>query len=381
MWKWAVYAAFGAVLFGCEKEEKAAQGGGSRPPQEVVVVTLKPQRAAIMTDLPARANPYRVAEIRPQVNGIIQKRLFTEGAEVKANDQLYQIDPAPYQAAWDSAQASVARAEATLASATLLAERYKPLVSAYAVSKQDYDNAVAAQKQAEADVASGKASVETARINLVYTKVLSPITGITGRSSVTEGALVTANQSNTLVIVQQLDPIYIDAVQPSVTLLRLRREMAAGKLEKAGPNEARVKLVLEDGTEYDQPGRLEFSETTVDQGTGSVILRMVFPNPKHVLLPGMFVHAQVQEADDDHALLVPQQGVTHNVKGEPTALVVGQGNKVEQRVIQADRAMGDKWLITGGLNAGDRVIVEGLQKVAPGAVVNPTEAASQPAAK
>jgi RND family efflux transporter MFP subunit len=320
---------------------------------------LKTQSVSLTTDLPGRTVPYRVAEIRPQVSGVILKRMFVEGADVKEGQQLYQIDPALYQAAYDSAAA-------TAESSRLQAQRYKPLAEANAVSKQDYDNAVAAAAQ-------NKASAATAHINLVYTRLLSPISGRTGRSSVTEGALVTANQTTSLATVQQLDPIYVDVTQPMAVLLRLKREMAAGQLVQAGANQAEVQLLLEDGSHYAPTGKLQFAEVQVDQTTGSVTLRALFPNPDKLLLPGMFVREQIDEGTQTDAILVPQVAVTHNQKGEPTALVVGADNKVELRPLVAERAIGDKWLVTGGVKAGDRVIVEGVQFAKPGATVKPEE--------
>ena len=329
------------------------------PPPRVSVVTVHSQAVPITTELPGRVNAYRVADVRPQVSGIIQKRLFVEGSEVKAGQQLYQIDPAPYQATYDSALAAQMSARA-------LAERYKPLVEANAVSKQDYDNAVASRLQAQA-------AVETARINLIYTKVLAPVSGRLGRSFVTEGALVTANQSTALATVQQLDPIYVDVTQPSTTLLRLRREASAGLLKRNEEGKTEVRLRLEDGSDYALPGTLEFSEVTVDVGTGSVTLRALMPNPDRLLLPGMFVRAELEEGVREGTVLAPQQGVTHNQKGEPSALVVGPDSTVQLRTLQADRAVGDQWVVTAGLSPGDRVIVEGLQFARPGAKVVPEE--------
>jgi len=365
-------AAVTLVLVGCNGSSPNPPSSG---PPEVSVVTIAPQRVELTTELPGRISPYRIADIRPQVNGILLKRLFAEGDEVQAGQQLYQIDPAPYQAAYDSAQATLAHAKAEMTSAKLLSDRDKDLVASNAVSKQDYDNAFAALQQAEADVASGNAAVETAWVNLVYTKVLSPIAGITGRS-VTEGALVTTNQTTPLVIVQQLDPIYVDIPESTSILLRLRRELASGQIKTSGDNQAPVTLTLEDASEYEQGGRLQFSEVTVDEGTGSVIMRAVFPNPKKILLPGMFVTAHLEEGFVENGILVPQQGITHNQRGEPTALVVDPDNKVELRVLKTDRAIGDKWLVADGVQAGDRVIVDGVQKVAPGATVRPTEVSS-----
>jgi RND family efflux transporter MFP subunit len=330
----------------------------------VKVMKLTPQSVSLITDLPGRTVPYKVAEIRPQVTGVVQKRMFVEGSDVKEGQQLYQIDPALYQASLESATASAE-------SARLQVERYKPLAEVYAVSKQDYDNAVAAAAQS-------KASADTARINLVYTRLLSPISGRIGRSSVTEGALVTANQTATLATVQQLDPIYVDVTQPSAVLLRLRQEMAAGQLVQAGGNTAEVHLMLEDGSRYQHPGKLQFAEVQVDQTTGSVTLRALFPNPDKLLLPGMFVREQIEEGRRTDALLVPQVAVTHNQKGDATALVVNDDNKVELHTLVTDRAIGDKWVVTDGVKAGDRVIVEGLQFAKPGATVRPEEVASAP---
>src|ERR1700677_2644677 len=322
------------------------------PPPKVSVVTVQAQAVPITTELPGRVNGYRTADVRPQVNGIILKRLFVEGRDVKAGQQLYQIDPAPYQATYDSAVAG-------LASARALAERYKPLTEANAVSKQDYDNAVASHLQAQA-------AVETARINLIYTRVLSPITGRIGRSLITEGALVTANQATVLATVQQLDPVYVDVTQPTTTLVRLEREAAAGLLEQNEAGKAQVRVRLEDGSEYAHPGTLEFSEVTVDQTTGSVTLRALMPNPERLLLPGMFVREEIQEGVREGAVLAPQQGVSHDQRGEPNALVVGPDNTVELRTIKTDRAIGDQWLVTSGLKPGDRAIVGGTQSAKPG---------------
>ncbi|HFT7373052.1 TPA: multidrug efflux RND transporter periplasmic adaptor subunit MexA [Pseudomonas aeruginosa] len=336
-----------SALSGCGKSE--APPPAQTP--EVGIVTLEAQTVTLNTELPGRTNAFRIAEVRPQVNGIILKRLFKEGSDVKAGQQLYQIDPATYEADYQSAQAN-------LASTQEQAQRYKLLVADQAVSKQQYADANAAYLQS-------KAAVEQARINLRYTKVLSPISGRIGRSAVTEGALVTNGQANAMATVQQLDPIYVDVTQPSTALLRLRRELASGQLERAGDNAAKVSLKLEDGSQYPLEGRLEFSEVSVDEGTGSVTIRAVFPNPNNELLPGMFVHAQLQEGVKQKAILAPQQGVTRDLKGQATALVVNAQNKVELRVIKADRVIGDKWLVTEGLNAGDKIITEGLQFVQP----------------
>jgi membrane fusion protein (multidrug efflux system) len=378
-----VLAGAGCLLLACgvflafQGQPKAQEPPPNMVP-EVGVVTLKPQRVEITTELAGRTSPYLIAEVRPQVGGIIKKRLFREGSDVQAGEVLYQIDPATYQAALDSAKAALAKSEANLFAARLKAERYKDLVSINAVSQQNYDDAFAALKQAEADSASNKAALETARINLEYTRVTTPISGRIGRSAVTQGALVTANQAASLSTVQQLNPIYVDVTQSSAELLRLKRDLASGALKSAGAGKAKVKLILEDGSAYPQEGVLQFSEVTVDQGTGAITLRAVFPNPKQDLLPGMYVRATLETGVDDQALLVPQQGVTRNNKGEATALVLDGEGRVQMRTIEISRALGDKWLVASGLTAGERVIVEGLQKVRPGGTAK--AATSQPGA-
>jgi membrane fusion protein (multidrug efflux system) len=340
-------------------------------PPQVGVVTIHAQPVILTSELPGRTTAYRIADVRPQVNGLVLSRLFTEGDDVTAGQQLYQIDPAPYQASLDSARAAVQKARASVTSGRLTVARDRSLVQAFAVSKQDLDNDVATLQQDEADVASALASVETANINLAYTKVNSPISGRSGRSSVTEGALVTADQTTSLVTITQLDPIYVDVTQPVTTLLRLKRELRSGLIKRAGANQAEVHLILEDGTEYAEAGRLQFSEVNVDQDTGSVTLRAIFPNPDEFLLPGMFVRERIEEGVSADGLLVPQQGVTHDPQGRPTALIVDKDNKVENRILVADRAIGTNWLVTKGIAEGDRVIVEGVLKVAPGMVVTP----------
>ncbi|WP_144634433.1 efflux RND transporter periplasmic adaptor subunit [Bordetella genomosp. 13] len=363
-----------ALAFGlaaCGKQEQQ-QGPAAKP--QVGVVTLKTQQVSLFTELPGRTSAFRSAEVRPQVNGILQKRLFTEGGEVKAQQQLYQIDPALYQAQYDSSKAALARAEAQSRTAALLVQRYKPLAESRAVSRQTYDDAVAARDQAAADVQSAKASLDTARINLVYTKVLSPINGIIGRSAVTEGALVTANQTSPIATVQQIDPIYVDVTQSSVQLLRLKTALASGMLKQSGGEQAaEVTLTLEDGSTYRQTGKLQFSEVTVDPTTGSVLVRAVFPNPDRQLLPGMYVRARLAEGVAPQGLLVPQRGVTRSPRGEPTAMVVNAENKVELRTLKADRAVGDQWLVTDGVKPGEKVIVEGLQQARPGVEVSAAE--------
>ena len=347
--------------------------GRSGPPQqgpvEVGTVTVNPEKVVLTTELPGRTSPYLVAEVRPQVNGLIRERAFEEGSNVKAGALLYQIDPAPYQAAYEQAKATLAMAEANVPAARLRAERLKGLVEIRATGRQNYDDALAALQQAEASVAAARAAEESARINLSYTPIRAPIPGRTGKSSVTVGALVTGYQPVPLMVIQQLDPIYVDVTQSSAEILRLRQSLASGRLKRSGDGWSRVKLLLEDGTPYPLAGKLKFRDVTVDPTTGSVTLRMVFPNPDNVLLPGMFVRAIVEEGVNEEAILVPQQGVTRDQKGDPYALVAGKDGKVEQRMLTLDRALGDRWLVTKGLAAEDRVIVDGLQRVRPGAEV------------
>lgn len=363
----------GLMLSGCG-QQASTESVAAIP--DVGIVEIQAQAVTLTTELSGRTSAFQVSEVRPQVGGIIQKRLFVEGADVKAGQALYQIDPATYQATYDSARASLAKAEASLISTRNKASRYEELVAIKAVSQQDNDDSQAALKQAQADVASAKAAVETARINLDYTRVAAPISGRIGRSSVTPGALVTAGQSAALATVQQLDTIYVDVTQSSAELLRLKRDLASGQLKAAGANQASVKLMLEDGSVYPEAGKLQFSDVTVDQSTGSITLRAVFPNPKGDLLPGMYVRAVLEEGGEDRAILVPQQGVTRDTKGNPTALVVGAENKVELRVLKTRRTVGDKWLVSEGLKAGDKMIVDGLQKIGPGMPVNPVPALS-----
>ncbi len=364
------------VVAGCDRTQGELPAAPPNVPPEVGVVRVAAQRVELSTELPGRTAPFRVAEIRPQVSGIVLQRLFAEGAEVQQGQQLYQIDPAPYQAAYDSALAAQARTEATQTSAKLTVERYNKLEIGRDISHLDYDNAVAAQLQADADVKFAKAAVELTHINLKYSQMFSPISGRTGRSSVTEGALVTANQAAALVTIQQLDPIYVDLTQSSTQLLRLQRELAGGRMG-ADTKKAGVTLTLEDGTEYADSGVLQFTEVTVDQTTGSVTLRALFPNTHRQLLPGMFVRARVIEGVNEQAILIPQQAVMRNARGEPTVLAVGEDDKVQLKSIKTDRAIGDKWLVTDGIKAGDRVIVDGLQKIAPGIAVRVVEVSSE----
>jgi membrane fusion protein (multidrug efflux system) len=353
--------AIGLLAAGCARHAAPAP-----PKPAVTVVDLHARSVSLTTELPGRVSAYRIAEVRPQVNGVILKRLFKEGDLVGAGQQLYQIDPAPYQAALESARATLAHARASVTAASLVAQRYQALSEVHAVSRQDYDNAVATLEQDEADVASGAAAVRTAEINLAYTKVYSPISGRTGRSSVTEGALVTANQATSLLTVTQLDPVYVDLTQPSTTLVRLKRELAAGQIRRVDGNQAPAQLLLEDGSRYERSGTMEFSEVTVDEGTGSVTLRALFPNPQGLLLPGMFVRATIEEGVREGAILAPQQGITHAPDGTATALIVGADGKVEKRSVELDRAIGDEWVVTKGLTVSDRLIVAGRQRVKPG---------------
>ncbi|EKO1460215.1 multidrug efflux RND transporter periplasmic adaptor subunit AcrA [Salmonella enterica] len=357
------------ALTGCD--DKQDQQGGQQMP-EVGVVTLKTEPLQITTELPGRTVAYRIAEVRPQVSGIILKRNFVEGSDIEAGVSLYQIDPATYQATYDSAKGDLAKAQAAANIAELTVKRYQKLLGTQYISKQEYDQALADAQQATAAVVAAKAAVETARINLAYTKVTSPISGRIGKSSVTEGALVQNGQASALATVQQLDPIYVDVTQSSNDFLRLKQELANGSLKQEN-GKAKVDLVTSDGIKFPQSGTLEFSDVTVDQTTGSITLRAIFPNPDHTLLPGMFVRARLQEGTKPTALLVPQQGVTRTPRGDATVLVVGADNKVETRQIVASQAIGDKWLVTDGLKAGDRVVVSGLQKVRPGAQVKVQE--------
>ena len=339
---------------------------GSQGTPQVSTITLQAQQVRLTTELPGRISPALIAEVRPQVTGLIQKRAFQEGTMVKTGDLLYQIDPATYRASVDSAQAALDKAQAQLVSAKLKAERLKELAEMKAAGQQDADDATASLLQAQADVASAKAALLTQRINLEYTRVVSPISGRIGRSSVTQGALVTANQASALATVQQLDPIYVDVTQPSASTLAVGQALATGAL-KAGS--AKVTLVLENGSAYPLAGKLKSSEVTVDQNTGAITLRAEFPNPKGVLMPGMFARAVVEEGVLEQALLVPQPAIGRDALGKPVAFVVNADNKLEQRAVETSRAIGGQWLITSGLKAGDRVAVEGQQKVQPGTVV------------
>lgn len=363
--------AFAAALAGCGDPPSGPPPMSTGTP-EVSVITLQPQRLALTTELPGRVAAAISAEVRPQVSGVVQKRLFTEGGDVKPGELLYQIDPATYQASVASAEAALARAEATFASARLKAARQRELAQIQAVSRQDSEDAEAALQQAKADVASAQAALQTQRINLAYTRVTAPVGGRIGRSSVTPGALVTANQASVMATIQQLDPIYVDVTQSSSALLALRRSLGAGTV-KSGT--AQVKLLLEDGTPYDEPGTLEFAETSVDVNTGSVTLRVRVPNPRGDLLPGMYARAVVEQGVVEDALLVPQRAVSRDGAGQAQVSLVDTDGKLVRRAVTAERAVGDQWLIAAGLNPGDRVAVEGQQKVIPGSTVRAVPAA------
>lgn len=350
------------VMVGCSGGDGA--GAAGPPPAEVGVVVLRAQSVTLTRELAGRTSPYLVAEVRPQVTGIVKQRLFTEGGLVKAGQPLYQLDDATYRADAASARAGLARAEAALNVAGLKAKRSKELLAIAAVSQQDYDAVVAALQQAEADVLAANAALQRAEVVLAYARISAPIAGRIGKSSVTPGALVTANQADALATVQQLDPIYVDVTQSSSELLELRRQVAAGRLEEA--NDLPVEILLEDGSRYEHPGKLAFSEVTVDPGTGSYILRVVVPNPEHLLLPGSYLRAIVGTGVRAQAVLAPQRGILRGPKGETSAMVLGADDKVEARAVRVSETVGDQWLVEEGLVAGDRVIVEGLQKIQPG---------------
>ena len=363
-----VMVAFGLGYLAWNRPSQADQPAVAKvaPAPEVAVVTMQEKEVRLTSELPGRTAVYQVAEIRPQVGGIIQKRAFTEGTEVKSGDLLYQIDPSTYEVAVARAKAAVAKAKAELEPARLKAVRYRDLIRTKAVSQQDHDEVQAALALAEANVSSAQAELEAARIDLERTRVLAPISGRIGRSTITPGALVTANQAQAMASVQQLDPIYVDLTQSNVELLRMKHALENGTIQSAGEAAAKVRLVLEDGTTYAHEGVLQLAEASVDQSTGSVTLRAVFPNPKRDLLPGMYVRARVEEGVLAHALLVPQQAVTRNAQGEAQALVVDAENTLALRKLELAQAIGGDWIVRQGLTAGDRVVVEGLQKAKPG---------------
>lgn len=352
------------VLAGCEPKSS----GQSQAPRKplVGVVEIRYESVPLTTELPGRTSPYQEADVRPQVNGILVARLFEQGSLVRAGQPLYRIDPAPYRAAYDSARAAVANAEASLATMRAKAARYANLLKQSAIAPQDYDDTVAAFKQAQANVLQQQANLETARINLGYTTITAPITGRIGRSLITVGALVTADQTGALATIETLDPIYVDIDESSAELLALRTAMGGSQLGGGAHATARVTLTLDDGAAYPLSGTLKFAEASVDPNTGAVVLRAIFPNPAGVLLPGMYVRARIMEGIDSHAIVAPQQGVSRDEKGEPTALVVDGRGIARLRVLTAPRAIGNSWLVTAGLKPGDRLIIQGLQNVRPG---------------
>lgn len=377
----AALAIAALVLAGCgNSQSDGAQGGQGGAAPQVTVLTIQPKPVPVTAELAGRTTAYQIAEVRPQITGIVKSRAFTEGSEVKAGQVLYQVDSASYEAALESARATLAKAEASLTTTKLKAGRYDELAGIDAVSKQARDDAQAALKQAQAEVAAAQAAVRTAQIELGYTRVSAPIAGRIGRSAVTPGALVTANQATALATVQQLDPIYVDVTQTSAELLRLQRDLSEGRLQSAGNGQAKVKLVLEDGSTYAQEGKLQFSELSVDTTSSSVTLRAVFPNPKRQLLPGMYVRAIVEKGVSEQGILVPQAAVSRDAKGNATALVLGTDGKVQSRTLQTSQSLGDQWLVSSGLKAGDKVIVDGLQKVQAGAPAQGVEASASAAA-
>ncbi len=367
------------LLSGCNDNGDGAKKAAA---PEVSVYQVKAAPLAVTTELPGRTEAFRIAEVRPQVSGIILRRNFVEGADITAGQSLYQIDPATYQADYASAQGELAKAQAAAKIAHLTVKRYLPLVGTQYISQQEYDTAIADAQQADATVQAAKAAVETARINLAYTQVRSPINGRIGKSTVTEGALVTNGQSTALATVQQLDPVYVDVTQSSNDFMRLKQAVEQGNLQKnSGTTE--VELLTENGQRYPLKGTLQFSDVTVDESTGTITIRAVFPNPQHTLLPGMFVRARIDEGVQPTAILVPQQGVTRNARGDATVLLVNAKNQVEPRNVVASQAIGDKWLITDGLKEGEKVIVSGLQRARPGATVTiaPSTASQTAAAR
>ena len=368
----ALTVVFGTALALSGCNEKAQQQAGAPPTPEVGFVTVHAQRVDITNELPGRTVPSLIAEVRPQVSGIIQKRAFTEGSEVKAGDLLYQIDPAPYQAAYDSSVAALARANAGLISAQAKAKRYDELSNRSVVSQQDLETAVATAEQAKADVASAQANLEAAKINLGNTRLTAPISGRIGVSSLTQGALVTANQTNALATIQSLDPIYVDVTQSSTEILKLRRQIESGQLQRQ-PGAIKARLLLDDGTTYKEEGELHFTDVTVGQSTGTVTLRATFANPDRILLPGMFVRAIVEVGTNPKAILAPQRGISRDPRGLATALFVGADNKVEQRTVEVSQTRGSDWIVEKGISDGDRLIVDGLQKVRAGVTVKPVE--------
>ncbi|HCY62303.1 MAG TPA: efflux transporter periplasmic adaptor subunit [Oxalobacteraceae bacterium] len=365
------------MLSACVDQAGAAKSPASPPPAEVAVITVAPQRVALSIDLPGRLEAARIAQVRARVPGIVLQRAFREGSDVKAGEVLFRIDDAPFQASFQSAQAALAKAEANHAQISLKAQRYAALVDSNAISKQEYDDVNAAQKQAAADVATARAALATAGLNLGYATVTAPITGRIGRAQVTEGALVGQNEATPLATIQQLDPIYVNLTQSSAEVLQLRHALAAGQLKGVGRDEARVNLLMEDGRPYPHTGKLLFSDMAVDESTGAVVLRAVFPNPERLLMPGLFVRARLEQAINENAIVVPQQAVQRSAEGA-RVMLVDVSNNVVARPVKADRSQGDAWIVSEGLKAGDRVIVEGLQKAKPGVPVKAVAWAGAP---
>ena len=371
----ALLTAAALLLAGCADDNADRQGGGERPPPEVGVVALQAHPQERTTTLPGRTAAYRIADVRPQVSGTLEERRFQQGARVSAGDPLYQIDPAPYQAEVERARAQLAEARATVDTARKDVERFKELVASNGASERELDDARDRLEQNKAQVRSARASLTAAQIELGYTTVEAPIPGRISQTHVTEGSLVAAHQERALAQITQLDPIYVDIQRPAEQARRLQRALAEGKLERSGAEGgARVELLLDGGETYEHPGELAFSGVNVAPDTGSITLRAVFPNPDHTLKPGMFVRARLTEGTDPDALLVPQQGIRHNRRGQATALVVNDDNQVEQRRVEVSRAQGTFWIVEGGLSSGDRVIVSGLQQAQPGSPVRPVEA-------
>ncbi|MEJ7930889.1 efflux RND transporter periplasmic adaptor subunit [Ramlibacter sp. AN1015] len=363
--------AVASVLAGCGRQEAAPPpAAAAPPPPDVGVVTVNPGPVGLVTELPGRLEASRVAQVRARAAGIVQERLFREGSDVKAGQALFRIDAAPYRASLASAEASLARAQASLGNASATAKRYKPLAEANAISQQEYANAQAAQKQAEAEVAASRAAVETARINLGYSEVVAPISGRIGRALVTEGALVGQGEPTPLAVIQQIQPLFVNFTQPASEVLALRRAFEQGKLQRAGEGGALFRVLLEDGSEYPHPGRLLFSDLSVDQATGQVSLRGEVPNPRGDLLPGLYVRVRLQQAQAQNAVLLPQQAVTRGGQAD-TVMVVGADGMVSQRQVQVGDSQGNQWVILEGLKAGEQVIVDGFQKLRPGAPVKP----------
>lgn len=360
------------ALSGCARHQAGDAGDGTAA-TEVGVQVMAPQKIVERTELSGRLSAFDVADVRPQISGIVQKRLFVEGADVSAGQPLYQIDAAPYQAAYDQARGVLAKAEATLSDAKAKSSRYAELVKINAVSKQDYDDALAAVNEDQADVLADRAALETAHINLGYTRITSPIAGRIGASSITAGALVTANQTTALSTVQSIDRMYLDVTRSSMDWLRLRKEFNAGHLNRIGDHGAAVHLVMEDGSDYPEPGTLAFSDITVDPTTGSVTLRVVVPNAEHELLPGMFVRAELEEGVDNDAMVVPQLAVSRTPDGQATVWLAGADNKAHAATVKADTAFGDRWIISQGLKTGDRVVISGASQLQEGAAVKVTD--------